>query len=188
MNENKQVNYYTQNDIVKLSLRRKYENCDIDADLAGMIIPYKNTDKTQMQDTNQLNNITYSMFNAELITRNNHHTLKAAPKTIPLRRRDRLNQSSLKKYTYGKLNLAKLLSMMRQAGLNQFKLFERDEENCCQVVTDENSLTSKRYSVEFDKLNRIELDISANLIDVKCENDEHRVKIKDCLLKCLSSL
>ena len=127
------------------------------------------------------------MFNAELITRNNHHTLKAAPKTIPLRlgRKDRLNQSSLKKYTYGKLNLSRLLTVLRQSGM-VFKLKEKDRLGL--QVTDESDLNCERYCVDFDRTNRIDLDMSGNRIEVVCDNDELRVKAKDCLLKCLSSL
>ncbi len=166
------MNYYSQNDIIKLSLRRRYENCDIDSDLAAMIIPFK--------ETNQ--NMAYSMFNAELVTRNNHHLLKAAPKTIPLRRRDRLNQSSLRKYTYGKLNLSRLLSAMRQSGL-VFKVLDG-----LSVVVDESGVSSGKYCVEMDKTNRVDLDLDGNRTEVVCDNDEYRVKVKDCLLKCLSSL
>ncbi len=122
------------------------------------------------------------MFNAELVTKNNHHLLKAAPKTIPLRRRDRLNQSSLKKYTYGKLNLPRLLSMMRQSGL-VFKVYD----GMC-VVMDESGLKSDKYNIELDKMNKVHLDLSENKIDVLCDNEEYRVKVKDCLLKCLGSL
>ncbi len=42
LSPNTVLNYYVQNDIVKLVLKRKYENCDIDADLAAMIMPYYN--------------------------------------------------------------------------------------------------------------------------------------------------
>lgn len=180
------VNYYSQNDIVKLSLKRKYENCDIDADLAGMIIPSRSSSNDKSDSL--INNISYTMFNAELITRNNHHLLKAAPKTIPLTRRDRLNESTLKKYTYGKLPLQKFLTILRQSGLNNFKLNEKEDGNILNQVTDENTLNSKMYSVEIDKANFVDIDINCNRINVNCDNDDYRIKIKDSLLKCLSSL
>lgn len=130
------------------------------------------------------------MFNAELVTRNNQHTLKAAPKTIPLRRRDRLNESSLKKYTYGNLNLTKFLQLLRQSsGLSAFKLHEREVDGeSLSLVTDENNLSGKGYSLDFDKMNKVNVDVASNRIDVLCDNDEYRVVVKDCLLKCLSSL
>ena len=179
------VNYYSQNDIIKLAVQRKFENCEIESDLASMLLPFKPSDK---HPEAYLNNISYSMFNAELVTRNNHHVLKAAPKTIPLRRRDRLNESSLKKYTYGKLNLTKFLHLLRQIGLGAFKLCERDSDSVLNVVTDENSLTGRCYSLDFDKVNKVNIDVVANQIDVLCDNEEYRVMVKDCLLKCLSTL
>lgn len=154
-----------------------------------MIIPFKQSDKPASEA--YLNNITYSMFNAELVTRNNQHTLKAAPKTIPLRRRDRLNESSLKKYTYGKLNLTKFLQLLRQSSslVSDFKLHEREvDSESLSLVTDENNLSGKGYSVDFDKMNKVNIDVASNRIDVVCDNDEYRVVVKDCLLKCLSSL
>lgn len=145
-----------------------------------MIIPSRGNEKSD--------NIPYTMFNAELITRNNHHFLKAAPKTIPLTRRDRLNESTLRKYTYGKLPLQKFLSILRQSGLNNFKLNEKDDGVFQGQVTDENFLNKKMYSIEIDKSNFIDIDINCNKINVSCDNDEYRVKIKDSLLKCLGSL
>ena len=188
LSANTAVNYYTQNDIVKLVLKRRYENCDIEADLAGMLIPFKTSEK--LQNENHLNNISYSTFNAQLVTKNNRHLLRAAPKTIPLSRRDRMNESSLKKYTYGKLNILTFLFILRQAGLSTFKLFERDEELVAKeiLVIDEASLSGKKVSIEIDKANGIEIDLLANNINVNCENEEYRVKVKDCLLKCLNTL
>lgn len=115
---------YAQNDIVKLDLQRKYENCDIDADLASIIVPAAASRKTAGASKDVL----FQTFNAQLVTKNNKHTLKAAPKTIPLTRRDRINEASLKKYPYGKLNLDRLTNLLRQSGLVGIRLVEKQTE------------------------------------------------------------
>lgn len=114
---------YAQNDIVKLDLQRKYENCDIDADLASIIVP-----AASRKTAGASKDVLFQTFNAQLVTKNNKHTLKAAPKTIPLTRRDRINEASLKKYPYGKLNLDRLTNLLRQSGLVGIRLVEKQTE------------------------------------------------------------
>ncbi len=101
-----------------------------------------------------------------------------------------MNESSLRKYTYGKLNLTKFLIIIRQAGFNSFKLSERDENNSNKLiqVLDESNFSNKAYTIELNPTNKIEIDINTNEINVNFDNEDYRVKIKDCLLKCLSSL
>ena len=180
LNPNTLVNYYNQNDIVKLALKRKYENCEIEADLAAMILPTKSN-----KDSNEkiINNITYSTFKAQLITKNNSHLLKAAPRTIPLTRRDRLKESNLRKYTYGKLQLNLFIKTLINVGL-QFKIIEKNEDD---VPTEYNEAKSK-FCIEFDKSNRADIDLNQNLVNILCDNEDIRVKVKDSLLKCLSVL
>lgn len=188
--------FYSQNDIIKLALKRKYEHCDIDADLAMTLVPNRKIAVLNRE-------VSYTTFTAQLVTKNNHHTLNAAPKTIPLSRRDRINESNLKKYTYGKLNLDKFLSTLRQAGLNSFKLIEKTntnedgedqetgrEESLADEANQMNDLMSyfsNKYLIEIDANNKIDLDLNANKINVVCDNDDYRLKIKDSLLKCLKA-
>lgn len=116
---------YGQNDIIKLELKRKYENCDIDADLAMIITP---NNRKVAGGAGGKEGVIYQTFNAQLVTKNNHHTLRAAPKTIPLTRRDRINEASLKKYPYGKLNLDRLMNFLRQSGLVNIRLVEKQSD------------------------------------------------------------
>lgn len=193
-----ELNFYSQNDILKLILKRKYENCDIEADLASIIIPSK---KNNFLSETSLNNVSFATFNAQLITKNNHHVLKAAPRTIPLTRRDRINESNLKKYTYGKINVDKFLGLLKQCGLAQAKLIGKslseensglsmtsvDKDTCLIDDASTTGQTVKTY-IEIDSTNKIELELSVNKINVLCDNEDYRVKIKDCLLKCLKTL
>jgi integrator complex subunit 9 len=212
LNQSTKFNYYSQNDIIKIALKRKYENCDIEADLALMIMPTK-------KNINNLNSVPsktlYSTFNAQLVTKNNHHILKAAPRTIPLTRRDRLNESNLRKYAYGKLNLEKFLNALRQNGLNSFKLAEKDNskkeivndyssdplfnlniaaiDNDTILVNEKNLQTTNKtdepnYIIEFDSFNRILVDLNTNQINIVSDNEDLRVKIKDSLFKCIKTL
>jgi integrator complex subunit 9 len=204
---NTTVNYYTQNDIVKLVTRRKYENCDIEADLAHMIILARAGQKLGVQDSllSVINNIGYCKFDAHLVTRNNQHTLRAAPKTIPLTRRDRINMSHLKKYTYGKLNFERFVAALRKTGVHTFRLVERDQlDEVVRVVAVERDLPfgdeigggggdgawdeNGRYTIEIDCFNKIDVDLAVNRVSVLCDNEECRVKVKDALLKCLKTL
>lgn len=199
INPNTNINYYSQNDIIKLVVKRKYENCDIESELASMIAPSKKNFALS-KDINDpsANNASFATFNAQILTKNNTHVLKAVPKTIPLTRRDRLNETNLKKYTYGKLNLDKFLNSLRQSGLNSFKITERDansEITMDEILGEDNQSSSQnvstntnRYWIEMDRLNKIDVDLNTNKVNVLCENDDYRVKIKDCLLKCLKTL
>ena len=205
LSPNTRVTTYAQNDIIKLELRRKYENCDIDADLATIIVPTA-TRKTAATTTP----VFYQTFNAQLVTKNNHHTLKAAPKTIPLTRRDRINEASLKKYPYGKLNLDRLMNLLKQSGLVSIRLIEKQteisnihkdqifkavylklylllDENLELDETGMNLLNANKYLIEIDANNRIDIDINSNKIDVVCDNEDYRLKIKDSLLKCFKA-
>lgn len=211
LSQNTKLNYYCQNDIMKIALKRKFENCDIEADLALMIMPSrKNLNELSSAPSNTL----YSTFNAQLVTKNNHHILKAAPRTIPLTRRDRLNESNLRKYAYGKLNLEKFLNSLRQNGLNSFKLVEKDNNkidtvddynndplanlNIAAIDTDTilvnekpvqaNKTNEPNYIIEFDSFNKILVDMNTNQINVISDNEDLRVKIKDSLFKCIKTL
>jgi hypothetical protein len=208
LNQNTKLNYYSQNDIIKFALKRKYENCDIEADLALMIMPSKKI----LNDSNSVSSkALYSTFNAQLVTKNNHHILKAAPRTIPLTRRDRLNESNLRKYAYGKLNVEKFLNSLRQNGLNSFKLIEKDNikkdvanddplynlniaaiDNDTILVNEKfaqaNKTNEPNYLIEFDNFNRILVDSNTNQINIISDNEDLRVKIKDALFKCIKTL
>ena len=188
------VSYYNQNDIIKLVTKRRFENCDIESDLAQMLTTSKKQEASSA--------VNYCKFDAHLTTRNNHHTLKAAPKTIPLTRRDRINMSHLKKYTHGKLNFEKFLVLLRKAGVQAFKLIEKDNLNengkvlmidrdTNLVEGDANSTAAyenAKYLIEIDVFNKIEIDLSLNKVNVMCDNEESRLKVRDTLLKCLKSL
>jgi integrator complex subunit 9 len=196
LNPNMIVNYYSQNDIIKLALKRKYENCDIETELASMIMINMNK---EVGNTNT-NKIAFATINAQLVTKNNHHILRATTRTIPLNRRDRLNQSNLKKYVYGKLNLDRFIMILRQSGFNNLKITEkeRSEQEGSELLmssldkdtllVDDSVLFCNRYLIEIDEQNKVEVDINLNKINVMCENDDIRVKIKDSLLKCLKAL
>lgn len=166
-----EINFYAQNDIIKLILKRKYENCEIEADLASIIIPSKKNFSKDMGD------VPFATFNAQLVTKNNQHVLKATPRTIPVTRRDRIYESNLKKYAYGRINLDKFLNMLRQSGISQARLIDED------LVDDQ-----QRFIIEIDPQNRIDLDLASNRINVLCENEEFRIRIKDCLLRSLKTL
>lgn len=176
------LNFYDQNDIIKLSLKRKYENCEIESDLAQILFP-----KKSMGDT-----APFVTFNAQLLSKNNSHVLKAAPKTIPVNRRDRIKESNFKKYPYGKFNLDKFLNLLRQFGLNDAKLVDRSvvEDNHLTSLMEKDVLNDNnlKYIIEIDAFNRIDIDMCSNIINIFCENDEFRVKIKDALLRCLKTL
>ena len=169
------VTFYSQNDVIKVhgcgSLGNgggggggKYEKCDIDADLAAMINPQR---RSKEQPT-----AAYATFSANRLTKNNKHTLCAAPRSIPLTRRDRLGDCALRKYVHGRLSVERLANALRQCGLdaNAYRLIETDS------------------TIEFDARNRVRLNVNAQQVDVVCDNDELRVKIKDSLLKCLKTL
>jgi integrator complex subunit 9 len=202
LNPNTVVNYYIQNDIIKLVTSRKYENCDIESDLAHMLIPSRKLHAARDQENtlNMINNVSYCKFDAHLVTRNNHHTLKAAPKTIPLTRRDRINMSHLKKYTYGKLSFERFVVTLRKAGVQSFKLIERDNlDDVIRVfliekdtpMIDENATgvyENSKYTIEIDCFNKVDVDLNLNKINVLCDNEDYRVKVKDSLLKCLKTL
>ena len=184
------INFYSQNDIIKLELKRKYENCEIESDLAAMIVPIKIpiAQMREMSDRN-LSNVSFASFNAQLVTKNNRHVLKAAPRAIPLTRRDRVNESNLKKYTYGKFDLDFFLNSLRQSGIVNFRVVEKIDD------IQESNVESKpapgkcgKYLVELDKANKIDVDTISNQINVACDNDDLRVKVKDCLLKCFYTL
>lgn len=196
---NTTLNYYLPNDIIKLNLKRRYENCEIEADLASMIMPTKKNFliSKDLNDLNVNSNVAFATFNAQLVTKNNHHVLKAAPRTIPLTRRDRLNESNLRKYVYGKLNLNSFLNLLRQAGLNSFKVSEKENDEASNGLTmssiDKDTLlvegsANMRYLIEIDGANRISVDLNTNKVNVVCDNEEIRVKVKDSLLKCLKTL
>jgi integrator complex subunit 9 len=176
-----ELNYYGPNDIIKLSLKRRFENCEIEAELAAMIMPTKRT-LSLSKDLNDLNlnggNVAFTTFNAQIVTKNNAHVLKAAPKTIPLMltKRARINETNLKRYTYGKINVEHLLKVLRASGLNQVKLIESDGGESTQVL------------IAVDGTNRLCIEPSTNRVNVYCDNDDIRNKIKDSLLKCLKTL
>ncbi|CAF0809066.1 unnamed protein product [Brachionus calyciflorus] len=177
------LNFYNQNDIIKISLNRKYENCEIESDLAQILQPKKNPNDST----------SFVTFNAQLVSKNNSHVLKAAPKTIPVTRRDRIKESSLKKYPYGKLNVDKFLNVLRQFGLNDAKIVDRNslEENIIMTNLDKDTClvdNNLRYLIEIDQFNRVDIDLSSNKINIICDNDDFRVKIKDSLLRCLKTL
>jgi hypothetical protein len=196
------THFYAQNDVIKLALKRNYENCDIEADLAAMLVPTKvnnhNITKHKHDLTGKENiNIQFTTFNAQLVTKNNRHLLKATPKTIPVTRRDRLLASDSKKYVYGKLNADKLVQTLKNMGLVSVKLVEKStikkDESIHLDLDDPDDITPTtlnnfKYLIEINKNNSIEIDVNANQINVNCENEEIRVKIKDALLKCLNSL
>jgi integrator complex subunit 9 len=191
---NANVCYYGQNDVIKMNMHRRYENCDIESDLASMIMANKAQPSVDPLDrTKKNNNVwSYTVFNAQLVVKNNHNILRAAPRTIPLTRKDRLKEVNFKKYTYGRLNLDKFTSMLRNAiGTNSLKINELEgNETTTSDGGDMGSsnLSSQRYAIEMDKSNRIEIDLNANKVNVLCDNEELRVKIRDSLTKCLNYL
>lgn len=176
------LNFYHQNDLIKLALKRKYENCEIDSDLAQILFP-----KKSMSDS-----VPFVTFNAQLISKNNNHVLKAAPKTIPVNRRDRIKESNFKKYPYGKFNLDKFLNLLRQFGLSDAKLVDRnliDDNYLANLIEkDTSNDNGLRYFVEIDASNRIDIDVTSNKMNILCENDECRIKIKEALLRCFKTL
>jgi integrator complex subunit 9 len=205
------VTYYQQNDIVKLIIQRKYEDCDIESDLAQMLMPTRRSilsanNSNKDPDFADVNTqITFCKFDAHLHTKDAHHTLKATPKTIPLTKRDRIHMSHLRKYPYGRLNFERFLSILRKSGsINAFKILERDQNSGDvlktlnvdkdTVLSDENLFNASNlenfnhYTIEIDEFNRIDLDLSSFKVDVNCDNDEYRIKVKDTLLKCLKTL
>lgn len=46
---------------------------------------------------------------------------------------------------------------------------------------------ANKYLIELDANNRIDVDMNANKIDVVCDNEDVRLKIKDSLLKCFKA-
>lgn len=195
------IHFYGQNDVIKLAMKRNYENCEIESDLATMLVPTKvnnlSTNKLKYELTGKENlNLQFTTFNAQLVTRNNRHLLKAAPRTIPVIRRDRLHASDAKKYTYGKLNVEKLMQTLKNLGLINIKLIEKPFKKTGDIsmqiddIEDIDELTneSNKYLIEINKTNSIDIDINSNQVCVNCENEEIRVKIKDALLKCLNIL
>ncbi|RNA33688.1 integrator complex subunit 9 [Brachionus plicatilis] len=176
------LSFYHQNDVIKLALKRKYENCEIESDLAQILFP-----KKSMGDT-----VPFVTFNAQLMSKNNSHVLRAAPKTIPVNRRDRIKESNFKKYPYGKFNLDKFLNVLRQFGLSEAKLMDRDvaQDGLLTSLMEKDAANDNglRYLVEIDASNKIDIDMGSNRINVLCENDDFRVKIKDALLRCLKTL
>lgn len=160
------LNMYRQNDIIKLKVKRRYEKCNIEAELANSLI----------LKPSQTNNIAYSTFSAHLVTKNNEHVLKAAPKTIPLTRRDRLDESNLKRYLHGKLNVEQFEMNIKQLGFSK----------TIRIKPVEN--TENIYIIEINKQNKIIIDLLSNSISIINNNEDIRNKIKDCILKCLNTL
>ena len=111
-------------------MKRRFENCEIEAELASMIIPAKRnvTLAKDLSDLNINGNVAFTTFNAQLVTKNNTHVLKAAPRTIPLMltKRARINESNLRKYPYGKLNIELFVKYLKQTGLTTLKLVEQE--------------------------------------------------------------
>ena len=173
---------FSQNDIIKLAFHRKFENCEIEADLAAMIMP--NRTNSANKDSNP-NNLAYSTFKAQLITKNNSHLLKAAPRTIPLTRNDRLKESNLRKYTHGKLQMTMFLKNLVNIGLT-FKFIEKTEDSSSGAAL--NSSEESKKIIEFDSNNRVDIDLNQNTVNVFCDNEDIRLKVKDSLLKCLNVL
>lgn len=50
-----------------------------------------------------------------------------------------------------------------------------------------NFVTTNKYLIEIDPNNRIDIDMNSNKIDVICDNEDYRLKIKDSLLKCFKA-
>jgi len=149
-------------------------------------------------DLNLNGNIAFTTFNAHLVTKNNHHVLKAAPKTIPLMltKRARINESNLRKFTYGKLNLDQLVKALNLVGFSNIKVVEKENTKNDRktssldndaLFTDINT-ESKSYTINIDCNNSINIDLNNNKINVYCDNEDIRNKIKDSLLKCLKTL
>ena len=163
---NSSVNHFHQNDIIKLRTKRKYEQCNIEAELANSLI----------LKPNQAANCAYSTFSAHLVTKNNQHILKAAPKTIPLTRRDRLDESNLKQFVYGKINIQELENNLRQFGLSRIK------------TTSKYSNQDNVYQIEINSQNSLVVNPANNSISIVTDNEDIRNKIKDAFLKCLNTL
>ena len=200
LNPSINVNYYLPNDIIKINLKRRFENCEIDPDLASIIIPSKKNIllSKDLADLNLSGNSAFTTFNAQLVTKNNHHVLKAAPKTIPLMltKRARINESNLRKYTYGKIQIDQLMKALSLIGFTNLKIAEKENINTNRtnlglqtdaIITDLNS-ELKSYLIKIDSNNTINVDLNSNKIDVNCDNEDIRNKIKDSLLKCLKTL
>ena len=158
------VDYFHQNDIIKLRTKRKYEQCNIEAELANSL----------SLKPNQAANCAYSTFSAHLVTKNNQHILKAAPKTIPLTRRDRLDESNLKQFVYGKINIQELL---RQLDLNLLTISNKYSNSQEDV-----------YHIDINEKNRLIVNPSNNSMRIITDNEDTRNKIKDAFLKCLNTL
>lgn len=187
LSPNTVVNYYNQNDIVKLTLKRKYENCELESDLTAMIMPTKNV---ASRDPNEkiIPNVSFSTFKAQLITKNNSHLLKPAPRTIPVTRRDRLRELNLRKYTHGKLNLNLFIKNLVNVGLT-CKFNERTDETSGEQSNGTDDAYGKtKFTIDFDSTNRCDVDLNQNTCNIFCDNEDIRVKVKDSLLKCLNVL
>ena len=140
------------------------------------------------------NSLAYSTFKAQLITKNNSHLLKAAPRTIPLTRNDRLKESNLRKYTHGKLNMNTFLKNLVNISL-PFKLIGKNEDSASNSNSSSSAMQSgseddakSKMTIEFDSTNRVDIDLNQNSVNVFCDNEDIRLKIKDSLLKCLNVL
>ncbi len=185
LNSSTLVSYYNQNDIIKLAFHRKFENCEIEADLAAMIMPVRVNNASKDMTTN---NLAYTTFKAQLITKNNSHLLKAAPRTIPLTRNDRLKESNLRKYAHGKLNLNMFLKNLVNISL-PFKFIGKNEDSSgSSAIQSGDDDAKSKMTIEFDNTNRVDIDLNQNTVDVFCDNEDIRLKIKDSLLKCLNVL
>ena len=156
---------FHQNDIIKLRTKRKYEHCNIEAELANSLILKPNLTA----------NCSYSTFSANLVTKNNQHILKAAPKTIPLTRRDRLDESNLKQFVYGKINIQEFEENLRQSGLYKIKTNKIDNQE-------------DSYQIEINSQNKVIVNLLNNSLRIINNNEDIRSKIKDAFLKCLNTL
>jgi hypothetical protein len=170
-----------------LKVKRKFEQCIIENELAN-IIQLKQA--TLLANNPNTASTMYTTFTANLLTKNNLHYLTPAPKTIPLTRRDRLDESNnLKKYVFGKLSLEQVELNLRQSGFGKVivKPINTNPQPVLSNPSVKQDVKTDVYSIEIDKFNSVLIDFKANSIHIFDNNEDMRNKMKDALLKCLNT-
>lgn len=149
---------YRRSEVLNLPIRRRYEQIDLDPELAATLVP------TEIKP-----GVSIATVSSVLVSKDSKHTLKPLPKgsngkvqgyTVP------------QPYVWGSPDVQQFVKLLKKAGIDDVKVEEGRGGGHIIDLPNEDTL----------------IQIEEGSTHIICQgNEELRVKIRDTLLKCLAS-
>ncbi|XP_013393860.1 integrator complex subunit 9 [Lingula anatina] len=156
-----QVMTYKPGEVLTLPIRRKFEQINIDPELAGSLMPIEVRP-----------GVSVAMVTGSLVTRDNQHTLKPLQTSGLKRKLETSSDRKRRSYFWGALDVQEFVDKLNKEGLTDVKVEDSAEGHIVHLPNEDTLIQLEEGSTH-----------------IICEGNEGlRVKLKDILLQCLNRL